>query len=101
MLKTRASLSLLLTLFVGELCGEPIRLHPSNPHYYLLNGKPTVLITSAEHYGAVVNSDFDYVVYLDALKTYGFNYTRIYAGAMFEPMGNLSKATRWVLSPQA
>jgi hypothetical protein len=33
---------------------------------------------------AVVNKDFDYVAYLDALKAYGLNYTRIYAGAMFE-----------------
>ncbi len=45
----------------------PIRVHPENTHYYLFDGQPTVLITSAEHYGAVVNGDFDYVTYLDAL----------------------------------
>jgi hypothetical protein len=27
----------------------PIALHPDNPHYFLFRGKPTVLITSAEH----------------------------------------------------
>jgi hypothetical protein len=58
----------------------PIRLHPDNPHYYLFRGKPTVLVTSAEHYGAVVNAAFDYVAYLDALAAWRLNYTRIYPG---------------------
>ena len=58
----RIGLWLLATyLFVGAAFAGPIRLHPSNPHYYLFNGQPTVLITSAEHYGAVVNLDFNYV----------------------------------------
>ena len=39
---------------------EPIRLHPEKPHYFLWRGKPTVLITGGEHYGAVMNLDFDY-----------------------------------------
>ena len=80
-------LSICLIAFLAPLSAEPIKVHPVNPHYYLFNGRPTVLITSAEHYGAVVNKDFDYVPYLDALKSYGLNYTRIYAGAMFEPQG--------------
>ena len=67
------------------LSAQPIRLHPDNPHYYLFQGKPTVLITSAEHYGGVVNGAFDYVKYFDALKAYGLNYTRIYPGYLFEP----------------
>ena len=71
----------------AEAGGEPIRLHPENPHYFLFRGKPTVLITSAEHYGAVINKDFDYVTYLDALKSYGLNYTRIYPGVLYEPQG--------------
>src|SRR5882724_2400237 len=44
---------------------ERLRLHPRNPHYFLFRGKPTVLITSGEHYGAVLNLDFNYVKYLD------------------------------------
>ncbi len=40
---------------------KPIRLHPDNPHYFLFRGKPTILITSAEHYGAVLNPNFDYL----------------------------------------
>ena len=66
---------------------EPIREHPDTHHYYLFRGKPTVLITSAEHYGAVINRAFDYNAYLDALKSYGLNYTRIYPAAFIEPEG--------------
>ncbi len=79
----------ILVLF-GALAGgraEPIRAHPQNPHYYLFQGRPTVLITSAEHYGAVINRAFDYHAYLDALKSYGLNYTRIYPAAFIEPEG--------------
>ena len=50
---------------------EPIKLHPDNPHYFLWRGKPTVLITSGEHYGAVLNKDFDYRSYLKTLASHG------------------------------
>lgn len=63
----------------------PITIHPDNPHYFLFRGKPTILITSAEHYGAVINLDFDYTAYLDVLAKYGMNATRIYTGAYVEP----------------
>jgi hypothetical protein len=43
----------------------PISLHPANPHYFLWRGRPALLITSGEHYGAVLNRDFDYRKYLD------------------------------------
>jgi hypothetical protein len=82
---------LISALLALGLHAEPIKLHPANPHYYLFHGQPTVLITSAEHYGGVVNKDFDYVAYFDALKTYGLNYTRIYPGFLFEPMGKFMK----------
>ena len=45
----------------------PLALHPDNPRYFLFRGKPTVVITSGEHYGAVLNLDFDFVTYLDTL----------------------------------
>ena len=77
-------LFLLLSLSGIFLLAEPISPHPSNPHYFLYQGRPTILITSAEHYGAVINRAFDYVPYLDALKAHGMNYTRFYPGAMFE-----------------
>ena len=78
---------LLLLNVVVAASGEPIRAHPDNPHYYLFRGRPTVLVTSAEHYGAVINRAFDYNAYLDTLQSYGLNYTRIYPGAFVEPEG--------------
>jgi hypothetical protein len=73
----------------------PIALHPENPHYFEWRGKPTVLVTSAEHYGAVLNLDFDYRKYLDTLKAAGMNYTRIFSGAYVEPDGafNIARNT--------
>ena len=41
-------------LSAALLAAEPLRLHPENPHYFVFNGRPTVLITSGEHYGAVL-----------------------------------------------
>lgn len=79
--------ALILTLLVARSNAQTIRIDSTNPHYYFFQGKPTVLITSAEHYGAVINGDFDYVAYLNALQSYGLNYTRIYPGYLFEPMG--------------
>ncbi len=64
---------------------KPLGLHPDNPHYLLFRGKPAVLITSGEHYGAVLNSDFNYEKYLDTLHSYGFNLTRTFTGAYCEP----------------
>jgi len=56
-----------------------------NPHYFHYKGKEILLITSGEHYGAIISSHFDYVKYLDMLAEYKCNYTRIYPGAMVEP----------------
>ena len=81
----------------------PIQLHPENPHYLLWRGRPTLLITSGEHYGAVLNLDFDYRRYLDELKTHGFNLTRTFSGTYREvipesppvgiPAGDAPRAT--------
>jgi hypothetical protein len=62
----------------------PLALHPDNPRYFLFHGKPTVLVTSGEHYGAVLNLDFDYVRYLDALAKDGLNLTRLFSGTYRE-----------------
>jgi len=66
---------------------KPIRLHPENPHYFEWRGKPTILITSGEHYGAVLNQDFDYKRYLNTLANCGFNLTRVFSGSYCEPPG--------------
>jgi hypothetical protein len=88
MSKRMEFLVLALVTFAGRFYGsEPIKVHPANSHYFLFKGQPTVLITSAEHYGGVLNKDFNYVAYFDALKAYDLNYTRIYPGALFEPVG--------------
>lgn len=91
MLKRISILSFMLVAFVAQAWSEPIRVHPANGHYYIFNGQPTVLITSAEHYGEVVNLDFDYVIYLDKLKSYGMNYTRIWPGAVLEMVDEFEK----------
>lgn len=62
----------------------PIALHPGNGHYFLWRGEPTILITSAEHYGAVLNLDFDYARYLQELQDKGLNHTRTFSGAYRE-----------------
>jgi len=66
---------------------KPIQLHPDNPHYFLWRSKPTILITSGEHYGAVLNRDFNYKKYFKTLQSYGFNLTRTFSGAYCEPVG--------------
>jgi hypothetical protein len=62
----------------------PLQLHPRNPHYFVYKDRPTVLITSGEHYGAVLNLAFDYVAYLDELKRNTFNLTRTFTGTYRE-----------------
>src|SRR6266487_3724766 len=69
---------------------KPISLNPENPHYFLYHDKPTILITSGEHYGAVLNLDFDYLPYLDELKSKGLNLTRTFTGAYVEPGGSFN-----------
>lgn len=69
---------------------EPLRLHPQNPHYFLFRGKPTVLVTSGEHYGAVINLDFKYGIYLDALAADGLNLTRLFVGSYLEKPGDFA-----------
>ena len=62
----------------------PIALDPDNPHYFLWHGQPTILIGSGEHYGAVLNRQFDYVKYLDTLQKCGLNHTRLFTGLYVE-----------------
>jgi hypothetical protein len=68
----------------------PLRLHPENPHYFEFRGKPAILITSGEHYGAVLNLDFDFHAYLDELAQHGFNHTRLFSGTYREIAGSFN-----------
>ena len=79
---------LLLAFFASP--AAPLRLHPDNPHYFEFRGKPAVLITSGEHYGAVMNLDFDFREYLDELARHGFDHTRLFSGTYREVAGTFN-----------
>ena len=90
-----------LTLAASALAAaaEPLALISANPHYFLLRGKPTVLVTSGEHYGSVINADFDYARYLDELARNHLNLTRIWVGPYREVAGSFKIANN-TLAPQ-
>lgn len=75
------------------------RLHPDNPHYFRYDGKPTVLVTSGEHYGALINLDFDYAAYFAELQSKGLNHTRVFAGTYREVPGNFDISSN-TLAPE-
>jgi hypothetical protein len=58
------------------------------------------LITSGEHYGSVINTDFDYVKYLDELASEKLNHTRIFVGPYREVPGSFG-ITGNTLAPKA
>ncbi|MGW8315762.1 MAG: hypothetical protein ACWGNV_09195 [Bacteroidales bacterium] len=78
---------------------RPLSLCPENPRYLQYRGKPVLLVTSAEHYGAVINMDFDEVTYLETLSGEGFNYTRIFGGTYIEPVENIFGIEKNTLAP--
>lgn len=79
---------------------EVIRLHPENPNYFQYKGKPTILVTSGEHYGAVMNADFNFQKYLATLHSAGLNYTRIFLGPYSELGDNLFGITNNTMNPK-
>jgi len=100
-MKRFTKVSILFALFmpfisIGVIAQvKPIALHPENPHYFIYKEKPEILITSGEHYGAVLNLDFDYKKYLQELQSHDLNLTRLFTGAYAEPPGafNIEKNT--------
>jgi hypothetical protein len=82
-------------LAVTVLCGvaamaqgvPPIHLDPVNPHYFQYEGKTIALVSSGEHYGAVLNRAFDGRTYLKTLAAEGLNYTRLFGGPYVEVPG--------------
>lgn len=77
-------------IYVINVAGQPISLHPKNPHYLQYKENPVVLVTSAEHYGAVLNADFDFKKYLQTMHDEGMNYTRIFTGSYVEIPGSFN-----------
>jgi hypothetical protein len=94
------ALTLSLVCAAGICAPAPIQLHPDNPHYFFWRGRPAVLIGSTEHYGAVLNGDFDYAKYLKTLAADGLNLTRTFSGAYCEAAGNFNIANN-TLAPAA
>ncbi len=66
----------------------PIAPLAANPHYFSYRGSPILLLTCDQHYGAVINADFDYLAFLDTIAAAGMNFTRIYPGAYIERDGD-------------
>jgi hypothetical protein len=59
---------------------DPIRLHPDNPRYFQWHDRTTVLVASGEHYGSVINPNFDFRKYLATIQAAGLNHTRLFLG---------------------
>ncbi len=81
--------------FLAIVCSQaaaPLSLNPENPHYFLYHEKPLILITSGEHYGAVLNLDFNYKTYLGELAANHLNLTRTWTGVYMEAPGNFNIA---------
>lgn len=89
-----------LLLSALTAAAEPLRMHPDNPHYFLFRGKATVLITSGEHYGAVLNREFDFRKYLDTLAADNLNLTRVFTGLYREVPGESFGIARNTLAPE-
>ena len=88
-MKTRHAATLFFSfVFLIKGLAQPISLHPENPHYFEYRGRPLLLITSGEHYGAVINRDFDFEKYLYTLAEEGLNLTRIFCGTYVEHPGS-------------
>ncbi len=103
-MKTAAP-ALLFVMFACSLSAqapvEPIRLDPHNPHYFQYSGKTIALITSGEHYGSVMNADFDYHKYLATLQAEGMNYTRLFGGSYVEVPQTSFGIRRNTLAPKS
>jgi hypothetical protein len=84
----RQYLIFLLVFITTFLSAQTIRVHPVNRHYFLFRGKPLAIVSSGEHYGAVLNPEFDYLKYLNTLQNEGMVYTRLFSGTYFERAGS-------------
>ncbi len=72
---------------IKNFAQKPIETSKINKNYFTYKDKTIALVTSAEHYGSVLNTAFDYITYLNSLKKNNLNYTRIFTGAYVEKPG--------------
>ena len=82
----------------GMAASSPIGVLPSNPHYFLYHGRPTILVSSGDIYYDVFSPRQDFTSYLDTLAAFDSNFTRIYpAGCTaFVPQDGDSSILPWV-----
>ena len=92
-------LTFILSALFLKIQAQAIRLHPDNPHYFIYQNKPTVLVASSEHYGSVINPDFDFSKYLSTVQGIGLNHTRIWLGDYVEVIGDF-QMTQNTSAPQ-
>lgn len=78
-------ITILIGLAQALSARQPLALHPDNPHYFQFRDRPLVIVTSGEHYGALLNLDFNYRRYLQTLEREGMNNTRVFSGVYCEP----------------
>ena len=93
MVSTRALFTSAAVLWAALLAppaqaAEALRQHPANPRCFLFRGRPAALVGSTEHYGAVLNPDFEWRRYLDTIAADGLDLVRIFSGAYFEKSGD-------------
>jgi len=63
---------------VSDIHYPPIAVHPEQPKCFLFRGKPLVLVTATEHYGAVMNRPFRFERYLADAAAKGITLTRLF-----------------------
>lgn len=56
-----------------------LRLHPDDPRRLVWHDRAHFLLGATEHYGAVLNTAFDYEPYLDTIAAAGLTLTRAFA----------------------
>lgn len=78
----------LTTSLAAAMFTAPLSISTENPRLLAVDGQTTLLVTSGEHYGAVLNLDFDYIPYLDELAAHGLNQTRTFSGTYREVPGS-------------
>jgi hypothetical protein len=76
---------LLALLLLPAATAAPVGPSWANPRYLEWQGKPKLLVTSTEHFGALINLDFDYETYFRTLAASNFSLTQAWTGSYVEP----------------
>ena len=77
--------ALFLVLAPTAVLAAPAGLSKANSRYLEWQGKTKLLVTSTEHFGGLINLDFDYETYLQTLAASNFTLTQAWTGSYVEP----------------